>query len=190
MLPRDPAPGEISSLLEQWSAGDAEALNRLLELLYRELRRLAHAYMRRERPGNTLQTTAVVNELYLRLAAQRRPNSRTRAQFFGISAQLMRRILVDHARSKRYAKRGGAATRVPLEETVLLSPQNGVDVLALDQAIQRLAQVDARKARVVELRYFGGMTIEEIEGALGVSSVTVLRDWSFARAWLRRELTK
>jgi RNA polymerase sigma factor (TIGR02999 family) len=187
-MPPEPPPEPVDHLLDAWAKGDAEALHQLTDLLYHELRRLAHAYMRRERPGHSLQTTALVNELYIRLAAQRQPNARSRAQFFGISAQLMRRILVDHARARQYSKRGAGARQVPLEDIVLLSPESGPDVLALDEALERLARIDDRKARVVELRYFGGLTAEESAVALGISPVTVARDWSFARAWLKREL--
>jgi RNA polymerase sigma-70 factor (ECF subfamily) len=187
-MPLDPPPEAVDRLLDAWAQGDTDALQQLTELLYRELRRLAHAYMRRERPGHSLQTTALVNELYIRLAAQRRPNARSRAHFFGVSAQLMRRILVDHARARQYLKRGAGAQPVPLEEMVLLSPESGPDVLALDEALDRLARMDARKAHVVELRYFGGLTVAESAQVLGVSTITVARDWSFARAWLKREL--
>jgi RNA polymerase sigma factor (TIGR02999 family) len=179
---------DVAHLLDAWRRGDGEALNRLVDLLYIELHRLAHAHMRRERSGHTLQTTAIVHELYLRLASQRQPNSRSRAQFFGVSAHLIRRILVDHARSRGYAKRGGGAPTMPIEEEVLFSPESGADVLELDDALERLAHQDERKARVVEMRYFGGMTIEEIADVLGISAVTVSREWSFARAWLRSAL--
>ena len=181
-------PDDVAHLLDAWAHGDGEALNRLVDLLYLELHRLAHAHMRRERPGHTLQTTAIVNELYLRLAAQRQPNPRSRAQFFGVSAHLIRRILVDYARSRSYAKRGGGVPAVPIDDDALLSPEAGVDVLALDDALERLSSQDERKARIVELRYFGGMTIDEIAHALGISAITVSREWSFARAWLRSAL--
>jgi RNA polymerase sigma factor (TIGR02999 family) len=182
-------PDDVAHLLDAWTRGDGEALNRLVDLLYIELHRLAHAHMRRERSDHTLQTTAIVNELYMRLAAQRQPSSRSRAQFFGVSAHLIRRVLVDYARSRRYAKRGGGAPVMAIDDDALLSPgYGGVDVLALDDALERLGRQDERKARIVESRYFGGMTIDEIAQALDIAPATVSRDWSFARAWLRSAL--
>jgi RNA polymerase sigma-70 factor (ECF subfamily) len=183
-------PHEITELLQRWRSGDERASETLLSLIYSELHRLAKAYMRRERRDHTLQTTALINEAFLRLAGQRRMDWQSRAQFFGIAAQFMRRILVDHARHHRYAKRGGPDLRVvPVEEAVLFAPERAPAVLALDAALTRLGEVDERKARIVELRYFGGLTVEETAGLLGIAPITVMRDWSFAKAWLRRELS-
>ena len=181
---------EVTQLLVDWSNGDQAALDQLIPLVHDELRRMAHHYMARENPDHTLQTTALVNDAYLRLIDQKRTNWQNRAQFFGIAAQLMRRILVDHARSHAYAKRGGGAIQVPLNEGALLSPQRAADVLALDEALNQLATVDPRKCQIVELRYFGGFTVEEAAALLGVSEGTVMRDWSLAKAWLRREIGK
>jgi RNA polymerase sigma-70 factor (ECF subfamily) len=181
---------EVTQLLVDWSNGDQAALDQLIPLVHDELRRMAHHYMARENPDHTLQTTALVNDAYLRLIDQKRTNWQNRAQFFGIAAQLMRRILVDHARSHAYAKRGGGAIQVPLNEGAVLSPQRAADVLALDEALNQLATVDPRKCQIVELRYFGGFTVEEAAALLGASEVTVMRDWSLAKAWLRREIVK
>jgi RNA polymerase sigma-70 factor (ECF subfamily) len=181
---------EVTQLLGDWSRGDHTALDKLVPLVYDELRRLAHHYMARESPDHTLQTTALVNDAYLRLFDQNRTNWQNRAQFFGIAAQLMRRILVDHARSHAYAKRGGGTIQVPLDESVVLSPERAADVLALDEALNQLAKIDSRKCQIVELRYFGGFTVEETAALLEISGVTVMRDWSLAKAWLRREIVK
>jgi RNA polymerase sigma-70 factor (ECF subfamily) len=181
---------QVTQLLLDWSNGDQAALDQLIPLVHDELRRMAHHYMGRENPDHTLQTTALVNDAYLRLIDQKRTHWQNRAQFFGIAAQLMRRILVDHARSHAYAKRGGGAIQVPLDEGAVLSPQRAADVLALDEALNQLATVDPRKCRIVELRYFGGFTVEEAATLLGISEVTVMRDWSLAKAWLRREISK
>jgi RNA polymerase sigma-70 factor (ECF subfamily) len=159
-----------------------------MDMLYAELRALAHAHMRRERSEHTLQTSALINELYLRLIRQRHPRTETRAQFFGIAAHMMRRILVDYARSRAFQKRGSGRTPIPLDDAIVFSPQRSAELLALDEALDRLSSIDARKARVVELRYFGGMTATETANALRVSESTVMRDWEFARAWLSREL--
>lgn len=180
----------VTRLLIDWGNGDQAALEKLIPFVYQELRRLAHRYMRRENPDHTLQTSALVNEAYLRLVDQRHTRWQNRSHFFGIAAQLMRRILVDHARSRRYAKRGGGATRVPLDEAAVLSRECAADVLALNDALDRLAAVDPRKCRIVELKYFGGFTAGEIAAALHVSEVTVMRDWSLAKAWLRREISR
>lgn len=181
---------EVTQFLVEWGNGDQTALDKLIPLVYDELRRMAHRYMARECPDHTLQTTALVNDAYLRLIDQKRTQWQNRAQFFGIAAQLMRRILVDHARSHAYAKRGGGAIQVPLDEGSVLSPQRAADVLALDEALNQLAAIDSRKCRIVELRYFGGFTVEETASLLEVSDVTVMRDWSLAKAWLRREISK
>ncbi|HTY42634.1 MAG TPA: sigma-70 family RNA polymerase sigma factor [Thermoanaerobaculia bacterium] len=189
--PPDEAPsaGDVTALLKQWSAGDAVAFERLVPLVHAELRRLAHREMGRERAGHTLQTTALVNEAYLRLVDSSRVRWQDRAHFFAMSAQLMRRILVDHARARRARKRGGGARQVELDEALVVSPERGSDLVALDDALQALAVVDARKAQVVELRYFGGLSANESAEALGVSPETVLRDWRLAKAWLLRELS-
>jgi len=184
-----PASQEISQLLAAWRSGDQRALGELTPLIYEELRRLAHYYMSRERPGHTLQTTALVNEAYLRLVDQKDKHWQNRAHFFGIAAQLMRRILVDHARSHARAKRGGGVRNEPLNEAAVLSPERGTDVVALDDALKRLAENDQRKCQVVELRYFGGLTVEEAAEVLNVSPITVKRDWSVAKAWLHREIS-
>jgi RNA polymerase sigma factor (TIGR02999 family) len=181
---------ELTQLLVEWGEGDQSALNKLIPLVYEELRRMAHHYMARESPDHTLQTTALVNDAYLRLTDQKRTSWQNRAQFFGIAAQLMRRILVDHARSHAYAKRGGGTIKVPLDETNVVGPQRATEILALDEALNQLAMIDARKCQIVELRYFGGFTVEETATLLEVSDVTVMRDWSLAKAWLRREISK
>ena len=178
----------VTELLQAWSEGDDVALEQLTPLVEEELRRLARAYMRRERPGHTLQTTALVNEAFLRLTDARRVRWQDRAHFLGISARLMRRVLVDHARSRAYRKRGGGAKRVTLDERLVGSPEPGLDLVALDRALTALAAVDARKGRVIELRYFGGFSVEETAEVLGVSSDTVKRDWRLAKLWLLREL--
>jgi RNA polymerase sigma factor (TIGR02999 family) len=184
-----PASQEISQLLVAWRSGDQTALGELTPLVYEELRRLAHYYMSRERPGHTLQTTALVNEAYLRLVDQKETHWQNRAHFFGIAAQLMRRILVDHARSHARGKRGGGARIEPLNEFAVLSPERGAYVVALDDALKRMAEIDPRKCRVVELRYFGGLTVEETAEVLKVSPITVKRDWSVAKTWLHREIS-
>ena len=178
----------ITKLLLAWGAGDDAALEKLIPLVYQELRRLARRYMQGERPSHTLQTTALVNEAYLRLVDSRRVRWQNRTQFFAISAQLMRRILVDFARSRRYQKRGGGAQKVPLNEESIISPRQGRDLVQLDGALNALASADARKARVVELRFFGGLNVEETATVLNVSPDTVLRDWRLAKAWLAREM--
>lgn len=182
--------GEVTQLLAAWSQGDQQALDRLMPLVYDELHRLAHAYMDREQHGHTLQTTALVNEAYLRLIEQRRMNWENRAQFFGIAAQMMRRILVDFARRRHYLKRGGDALRVSLGEAADTVEMRSADLIALDDALRSLAEVDRRKSQVVELRFFGGLSVEETALALSVSPSTVLRDWSLAQAWLYRELSR
>jgi RNA polymerase sigma factor (TIGR02999 family) len=180
---------EVTGLLVEWAGGDREAYDRLVPLVEGELYRLAHHYMSRERPGHTLQTTALVNEAYLRLVDQR-VHWQNRAHFFAVAAQLMRRILVDHARSHSRGKRGGGARPVALDDVALVSSEPATDLVALDEALARLAEIDERKARVVELKFFGGLSFEEIKDALGVGLNTVKRDWSMARAWLYGELQK
>ncbi len=178
---------EVTHLLQAWSSGDRDALDRLTPIVYDELRRLARRYMRGERSGHTLQTTALVNEAYLRLVDFKSMSWENRAHFFAVSAQLMRRILVDHAR-RRNLKRGAGFQHVHLEDTAVIGGQRQPNFVALDDALGRLAEVDPRKAQVVELRFLGGLTVEETAEVLKVSTVTVLRDWTTARAWLYREL--
>jgi RNA polymerase sigma factor (TIGR02999 family) len=182
------SPAGITELLQAWGNGDDGALEQLTPLVESELRRLARAYMRRERRDHTLQTTALVNEAFLRLTDARRVRWQDRAHFLVISARLMRRVLVDHARARGSGKRGGGAERVTLDEGVAASPEPGVDVLALDRALEALAAVDVRKSRVVEMRFFGGMSVEEAADALHVSPDTVKRDWRLAKLWLLHEL--
>ena len=183
-----PSPNEISELLVAWGAGDESALERLMPLVYDELRRLAHRYMSHERTGHTLQTTALVNEAYLRLANWRDVRWQNRAHFFAVSAQMMRRILVDFARDKQYLKRGGGALRVSLFEVESSNNQPTADLVALDEALTALAKVDQRKGQVVEMRFFGGLSVEEVAEVLKVSKETVMRDWRLAKVWLLREL--
>lgn len=178
----------VTQLLVAWSQGEQGALEQLVPVVYAELRRIAHRYMNRERPGRTLQTTALVNEAYLRLIDASRVRWQDRAHFFAVSAQLMRRILVDFARSRRYLKRGGGAQKISFDEALFVSPGRGRDLVALDDALNALAVSDARKARVVELRFFVGLSVEETAEVLTVSPDTVLRDWSLAKAWLSREM--
>jgi RNA polymerase sigma factor (TIGR02999 family) len=181
---------EVTQLLRQWSAGRQEALDRLLTLVHAELRRLASSYMRRERPDHTLQATALVNEAFLKLVDQRDVRWQNRAHFFGIAAQAMRRILVDHARAQASGKRGGGETVVSLDETMASMDMPGADVLALDEALTRLARLDPQQSRVVELRFFGGLTMEETAEVLRISPATVGREWAVAKAWLYAELRR
>ena len=180
---------DVSSLLQAWSQGDQAARDELIPLVYGELRRRATAYLRRERPDHTLQPTALVHEVYLRLAGQTRTDWKNRAQFFGVAAQMMRRILVDHARAGKMAKRSGALVRVTLDERVGMQPSANIDVLALDEVLTRLAAFDARKCAVAELKFFAGLSIDEVAQVLDVSAATVEREWKAARAWLYAELT-
>jgi RNA polymerase sigma factor (TIGR02999 family) len=181
-------PSEITELLIGWSNGDRTSLDKLVPLVEGELHRLAHHYMSRERGGHMLQTTALINETFLRLVDQRRVRWQNRAHFFGISAQIMRRILLNYARDQKRVKRGGGALQVSLSQAEETPSQDTVELLALDQALDKLALVDERKSRVVELRYFGGLSIEEAAEVLKVSPVTVMRDWNMAKAWLAREI--
>jgi len=183
-------PHEVTELLVAWSEGDRAALDQLTPLVYEELHRLARNHMSRERQGHTLQTSALVNEAYLRLIDQKNVRWQNRAQFFSIASRLMRRILVDHARSHRYAKRGGDIRRVSLDEAAVLAQESAAELVALDDALKSLAALDPRKCQVVELRFFGGMSVEESAEVLGVSVVTVMRDWSTAKAWLHRAMEK
>jgi RNA polymerase sigma factor (TIGR02999 family) len=177
----------VSGLLRAWGDGDRGALDRLTPIVYDELRRLASRYMRGERPGHSLQTTALVNEAYIRLVDYRGMRWQDRAHFFAVSAQLMRRILVDHAR-RHNLKRGGGVQHVSFEDTAEVGSNRAADLLALDDALDALARVDPRKVQVVEMRYFGGLSVEETADVLKVSPITVMRDWSTAKAWLYREL--
>ena len=183
-----PSPGEVTQLLVDWGNGDKAALDRLTRLVHEELHRLAHRHMRLERPNHTLQTTALVNEAYVRLVDQRNLHWKNRAHFFSIASRLMRRILVDLARAHHGAKRGGGAPQVSLDEAAIVSQERAAELVALDEALTRLAEMDERKSKVVELRFFGGMSVEETAEALGVSPITIKRDWSTAKAWLYREL--
>lgn len=178
----------VTALLVSWGAGDESALSQLIPLVHGELRRLARRLMRGERDGHTLQTTALVNEAYMRLVDLSRVRWQDRAHFFAISARLMRRILVDHARSRKYLKRGGGTRQISFDEALVLPHERAADLVALDDALEALAAVDPRKSQVVELRYFGGLSVEETAESLHVSAETVMRDWRLAKAWLLREL--
>jgi RNA polymerase sigma-70 factor (ECF subfamily) len=179
--------GEVSGLLRAWSEGDRGALDKLTSIVYDELHRLARHYMKRERPGHSLQTTALVNEAYTRLVDYKGMQWQNRAHFFAVSAQLMRRILVEHAR-RHNLKRGGGVQHVSLEETAMVGGERAADLVGLDEAMEALARLDPRKVQVVEMRFFGGLSVEETAEVLKVSPVTVMRDWSTAKAWLYREL--
>jgi RNA polymerase sigma-70 factor, ECF subfamily len=181
---------EVTQLLADWSHGDEAALQKLTPLVYEELRRLAHRYMEGQPPGHTLQTTALVNEAYARLAEQSRPSFANRSHFLAVAAKAMRQILVDHARTAHRQKRGAGASKVELEEAALISPEQSGAILDLNNALEGLASLDSRAAQGVELRYFGGLNQDEIAEVLKVSTVTVRRDWVFAKAWLYRELGK
>jgi RNA polymerase sigma-70 factor, ECF subfamily len=183
-----PSPAAVTELLRAWSDGDDEALQRLIPLVEAELRRVARAYMGRERRGHTLQATALVNEAFLKLTDARHIRWQDRAHFVGISARLMRRVLVDHARRRGYGKRGGGAQRVTLHDELVASADPALDLVALDRALEALAKVDARKSRIIELRFFGGLTVDETAEVLDVSGDTVKRDWRLAKLWLLREL--
>ena len=184
---KTPPRGEVSRLLRAWGDGDRGALDRLTPIVYEELRRLARLYMKRERPGHSLQATALVNEAYMRLVDYKGMRWQNRAHFFAVSAQLMRRILVDHAR-RHNLKRGGGVQHVSLDETAVVDGDRAADLVALDDAMDAMARLDARKVQVVEMRFFGGLSVEETAEVLKVSPVTVMRDWSTAKAWLYREL--
>ena len=187
--PGTPPGGEVTEFLRAWSDGDRAALDSLTPIVYDELHRLARRYMRGERPGHSLQTSALVNEAYMRLVDYKGMQWQNRAHFFAVSAQLMRRILVDHAR-RHNLKRGGDMLHVSLDETAMVGSGKDADLVALDDAMTALAQVDPRKVQVVEMRFFGGLSVEETAEVLKVSAVTVMRDWSTAKAWLYRELTR
>lgn len=181
---------DITGLIIAWSNGDAESLSDLVAVVYPELRKIARQHLRRVSPDHTLQSAALANEAYLKLLRARGIRCENRVHFFALCAQIIRRILVDHARHGRYAKRGGEAVHVPLDETLLGTRAHGVEVLALDDALESLTKIDPRKGRVVELRYFGGLTVEETANVLQISPETVMRDWKMAKSWLFRELTR
>lgn len=181
---------EVTQLLADWSNGDQLALDQLMRLVEGELRQMAHRYMARQNPGHTLQTTALINEAFIKMVGQPDKHFQNRSHFFGVAAQAMRSILVDYARSKQYDKRGGGAAKVSLDEALAVSEERAAELVALDDALKELAKVDERKCRVVELRYFGGLSVEETAEVLKVSAITVMRDWSLAKSWLHRELSK
>ena len=189
MLLRMSSQPNITELLVGYQGGDKEALDQLMPIVYDELRRQAARYLRREQAGHTLQTTALIHEAYVRLVDQRNVQWQNRAHFFGIAAQLMRRILVDHARTKKRVKRGGSKVQVSLADATVAVKGPDLDIVALDEALERLAKVDEQQSRVVELRYFSGLTVEETAEVMGISTATVKREWSVARAWLHRELS-
>ena len=181
---------DIARLLNAWSEGDRDAAEKFMPLIYDELRRQAHRHLNRERPNHTLQTTALVHEAYLRLAEQNRVTWQNRSHFFALAAQMMRRILVNYAVGQKADKRGGDIALIPLDETIQIAvPDGDVDLIALDEALSRLEELDERQSRIVELRYFSGLSIEETADVLGISPATVKREWTMAKAWLRRELT-
>jgi RNA polymerase sigma factor (TIGR02999 family) len=185
-----PQANGVTQLLLDWSNGDQAAFHELMPMVYDELRQMAHRYMCRERPGHTLQTTALVNEAYLRLVDQKRVRWKNRAHFFAAAAQAMCRILIDHARKHRYAKRGGGARKISLDDVAVISDERAADLLALDEALFSLASIDSQQSRIVELRFFGGLTIEETAEVLKLSVDMVKREWSTAKAWLFREMNK
>lgn len=184
-----PSKAEVTQLLRAWGEGDNGALERLTPVIERELHRLAHGCMAREKPGQTLQTTALVNEVYLRLVDIKEVSWHDRAHFFAISARMMRRVLTDFARSRKYQKRGGGAVQVSLDEGLVVTPEKDPDILALDEALGRFAEEYPRQSQVVELRFFGGLEVDETAEALNVSTVTVKRDWRFAKSWLLRAMS-
>jgi RNA polymerase sigma factor (TIGR02999 family) len=180
--------GEVTQLLRKWGGGDEQARNQLMPVVYKELQRLAHYHLRRESGGHTLQTTALVHEVYLRLCGQHELRWEDRAHFFAVAARMMRRILVDYARRRAAEKRGGSAVRTPLEDALAIPVQGGVDLVALDDAMEQLHAFDARKCQVVEMRFFVGLSAKEIASVLGTTEATVRRDWTIAKAWLYRHL--
>ena len=186
----DDAPSQVTKLLQGWRAGERSAADALLPLVYEELRRLAHHHLRNERPQHTLQSTALVNEAYLRLVGQNLPKWESRTHFFAIAAQLMRQILVDYARRHRASKRGSGVCMLALDDAIVLPQRKNVDVVALDDALNALAEVDPRQSRVVELRFFAGLSLEETSEVMGIATATVQRDWTAARAWLHREISR
>jgi RNA polymerase sigma factor (TIGR02999 family) len=182
--------GDVTQLLAQWRSGDREALDRLMPLVYQELRAIAGRYLRNERPGHTLQSTALVHEAYVRLIDQTRSDWRSRAHFFGVAATIIRNILVDHARARNAVKRGGAAAALSLDDALEMPQNRGVDLIAIDDALLTLSRLDPQQSRIVELRFFGGLTIEETAEALGISAATVKRDWVLAKTWIFKTLSK
>ena len=186
----EPPPGEVTLLLTAWQQGDAAASDRLMSLVYGQLRKMARQFMARQQPGQSFQATALIHEVYLRLVGQPDKNWRNRSHFFAVSAQAMRHILVDHARAQRAAKRGGGARDLSLEEAALVSVDRAAELIALDDALSELKALHPRQSRVVECRYFGGFTVEETADALQVSPETIMRDWKMAKAWLHRALIK
>jgi RNA polymerase sigma factor (TIGR02999 family) len=180
---------DVTELLQAWSQGDPSAPEKLGPIIYDELRRIARRCMRRENEQHTLETGALINEAYLRLADWKNARWENRAHFYGVASQIMRRVLIDHARARGYQKRGGGVRPVSLDEAVVTSPERGRDLLALDEALTRLSKLDPRKGKLVELRFFGGLSVEETAAILKVSPFTVIRDWNFAKAWLHREMT-
>ena len=183
-------PSEVTQLLIDWSQGDHAALEQLIPLVHAELRKLARHYMGRENPGHTLQTSALINEAYIRLVDQQNVPWQNRAHFLAVSAQVMRHILIDHARSHAYAKRGGGARKVPLDEAAIMNDQRASELIALDDALKLLGNLDPRKSQIIELRFFGGLSIEETAEAMKISRITVTREWRSAKAWLRREMNR
>lgn len=181
---------DVTRLLELWQNGDEDALNQLLPLVYGELRQLAHRYMQREGAGHTLQTTALLNEAYLRLAGKKESNYQNRAHFIAAAAQVMRHLLVDHARAKLYEKRGGGERPIPIDESFAMPIEQAEEIVSLDVALKELQKLDPRKVKIVELRYFAGMNVEETAKALGIGSATVKREWAKAKAWLYQELKR
>jgi RNA polymerase sigma factor (TIGR02999 family) len=183
-------PGDVTKLLAEWRAGDREALDRLMPLVYQELRSIAGRFLRNERPGHTLQSTALVHEAYVRLVDQTRSDWRSRAHFYGVAATIIRNILVDHARARHAAKRGGPAPALSLDEALQMPQKRGLDLVAIDDALLSLSRLDPQQSRIVELRFFGGLSIEETAEALGISPSTVKRDWILAKTWIFQELSK
>ena len=179
---------DVTGLLHEWRQGDAAAFDKLMPLVYEEMRHIAHRYMQQERAGHTLQTTALINEAYVRLVGQQKIEWRNRSHFFAVTAQVMRHVLIDHARRLHYAKRGGSSRRVSLAETDAMTVERAAELVALDEALRELARLDPRKSNVVELRYFGGLSLEETAEVLDISLMTVRRDWRAAKAWLYKKV--
>jgi RNA polymerase sigma factor (TIGR02999 family) len=181
---------DVTQLLIKWSKGDQSALDEVIRLVHPELRRLARHYMARESPGHTLQTSALINEAYIRLVDQQKMPWQSRGHFYGVAAQVMRHILIDHARKHRYAKRGGGARKVPVDEATMVNDKRAEELVALDEALKALATLDLRKSQIIELRFFGGLSIAETAEVLNISPMTVTREWRTAKAWLRHEMNK
>lgn len=185
-----PSPEAVTQLLVAWGSGDQAALDQLMPLVYDELHQIAHRYLRRERAEHTLQTTALVNEAYLKLAGEKNKDWQNRAHFFAVAANMMRHLLVDYARTRNRARRGGAAQQVPLDDALIVAPERATELLVLDDALTSLEQFDARKSRIAELRYFGGLSVEETAAVLHVSPTTILREWRLTKAWLHQEMSR